>query len=572
MKKKNVYIFLVFFMLWMAFGASYAHTKSSALSFFANKGYVFLHPYFSEKSWEIAGENLLIDAPDIQPLSFDIGKNVDTTIAVFSTAQGDLFLMHSYFTPYLGGCQNGDIAYSAPQKIPLSGISLSANTPIYLIKDSPSFGDSIRVVVGTSSSFLYAVIVNVSTVSIVKIDTLQMQNAGAIVRILGDYSASAQRDTAIWAVGVSGTIRSFSVSPNALGQEKKWDIASLSDTIKCIGGNYAGTANGKIYRKNTSQTFVLENAGSGNAVNAIYPQGAIGAQGNFIEHVGTSWRSSPLGTSNYQYANFIRSSGGFGVELLDSKWNIESYTYRDSSSKILLTFPTDKKAYVNNGAWTYPLSNTDTGASIYILDPDSNYSDLSMSLKNRQTTIPITTSDGGNVLSPIPDTETCRIGIVKLSDGIINVKLLPSSIIIKANSEVGTQNIDCGTCYWKTKEFVVTKPWGFADTLIIQAGSDKLKIENTRPVITISSNSKMPETNTQNVRCKISGNQMVLNISFPNLKNISVFDISGRRILSIATFARSSIVLPYLCSHGIVFVELTFSNGTSSKMAIPVVH
>jgi hypothetical protein len=195
-----------------------------------------------------------------------------------------------------------------------------------------------------------------------------------------------------------------------------------------------------------------------------------------------------------------------------------------------------------------------------------------MSLKNRQTNMPITTSDGGNVLSPISDTETCHIGIAKLSDGIINVKLQPRSVIIKANSEVGTQNIDCGTCYWKIKEFVVTKQWGNGDTLIIQAGTDKLKIENTQSTETITIKQKILQTNIQDIGCKISGNQIVLHVSVPDLKNISVFDISGRRILSFATSAHSSVVLPYICFHGIVFIELTFIDGTSRKMALPVVH
>ena len=182
MKKSHVSIIISFLMWAMAFSVSYAKTKSLSPSILDNKAYILLHPYFSGKTWKTAAENIDFELPDtlktnpaMIPNSFDIGKNIDSTVAVFTTAQGDLFLMPAYFTAYFGGCLSGGLNFGAPQKILLSGMSITGASPVYLVKDSLSLRDSVRIVVGTSSPPLCAATIKLSTGSIVKIDTLQIE-------------------------------------------------------------------------------------------------------------------------------------------------------------------------------------------------------------------------------------------------------------------------------------------------------------------------------------------------------------------------------------------------------------
>jgi hypothetical protein len=398
-----------------------------------------------------------------------------------------------------------------------------------------------------------------------------MQGASQIVRIEGDYSVVSHRDTAIWAVGASGTIRSFSANPSSWGAERKWDISGTSDTIKCINGNYVGTNTGKIYKKSGAQTFVQNyTAGPNKAINAIYPQAAIGNNGNFIDFVVNFWRPDTLGASNYSYANFIRKPGGFGVELLDEKWHLSSFTYRDSASKIDTTFPVDYKP--DGVSKTHIFSSSiDTGVTVRILDPDSSYRDVEISLKSGSTKTVIN-SDGPHTIASVPDSEPCQFDAVRLSTGILNVRLNAGSFTLREGAELGTPKVDCNSCYWKKFEFIVQKNWIWGDTLIIRAGKDSLKIVNHgQSVTTISSTARL-YSHPEGFRWRVAGNQLVLHLPFNNLKSFSLFDISGRRIFSHEPSAATTVTVPLSCSHAVLFINLVFSDGTSRRAALSIIH
>jgi hypothetical protein len=578
----RIIILFLFAVLMPAAAILPAHARTSAEGslLLSGRGFILLHPYFDDKSWKAASGNIeIISLPDtfsgtpgLAPLSFDIGKNMESTVAVFTTAQGDLFQMPVAYTQYFGDCTfNGGLEFSAAQKIPLSGIALSGKTPIYLVKDPPAYGDTLRIIAGISPQFLCCFVVKASTSAILRTDTLRMQGAGGIVRIAGDYSSSRHRDTLIWAVGAKGTIRSFAAGAAAWGSEKSWDIADSLDTVTCIHGTYAGTSAGKIYKKTGSQTFTLENAGSGKAIHAIYPQAAIGSKGNFIEHVGNSWRSSTLGSQNNVYAHFVRNPGGFGAEILDDTWKLSSYTYRDSASKISLTIPGDRYSYVNNGVCFYPLSGSDTGLTVYVLDPDSSYRDVELSLKSAGTKT-ILNNDGLHVLVAVPDSQPCQFDAVRLSSGIVNIALRNSSITIRENAEIGTPKTDCGTCYWKKYDFIVQKSWNIGDTLTVKAGKDALKIVNNHQNSTSITPTCHRVSNPGELSCGISGNRLILRLPFRNLKTFSIFDISGRRLYSAAESPQQFMTLPVSYSRGLMFIELVFTDGSSRQMALPVVY
>jgi hypothetical protein len=575
-KISSIFILVCMALGWAAF-PGLARVKSSAPSLLSNNGFVLLHPYFSGRPWKETLENLsIVDFPDtfsgnqpLRPIVFDASKNVDTAVAVFIAEPGALFFIQMNFTPYYGACEAGEIRFNKPQKIPAAGIAITGKTPVYLIKDQLFSADSIKIVVGPSSSSLFALTVKLSNNNILKIDTLPMQGAGAIVQILGDYSQTAKRDTCIWALGANGTIRMFSYASNAWGNEQKWDISASSDTVKCLNGVFAGTSSGKIYRKNASQSFTLANSNSTKAIHAMYPEGAVGALGNVIDHTDSvSWRLFPHGSATYTHAHFIRRPGGFGVELLDADWKYDVFTYRDSASKISFTIPGDKKAYVNNGTWTYPVSYSDTGATIYFLDPDSNYKDIDMTLKRRSLKVPLD-SNGTARISSIPDSETCHLGIARLTTGIVSLKLQQSLVSIKANVEVGSLKPDCG-CYWKKSDFTINSQWSKGDTIFIKAGKDVLKIANdTNPPVTATVIHPME---VHEIKYVVSDNRIVFRVKLPKFKSISLFDISGRQTLFQSDIRSSSISIPLTLFRRMMVVELAFSDGTVRRITIPAVR
>jgi hypothetical protein len=83
-----------------------AQASCSALD---STGYVLLHPYFEGKNWKKSVEdNIDIVLPDtlcsqkLRPVRFDIGKSIDSTLAVFSIANGGLFILKAQYFHYAG--------------------------------------------------------------------------------------------------------------------------------------------------------------------------------------------------------------------------------------------------------------------------------------------------------------------------------------------------------------------------------------------------------------------------------------------------------------------------------------
>ena len=551
---------------------AYAGSAPTSCSPLDSSGYAFLHPYFEGKNWKKTFETVDIIFPDtlcsqkLRPKFFDIGKNLDTTIAVFSSNSGDLFVMPSVYTQYIGACSD-ELDYLDPQKVSLPSINFTSATPWYLVKDTAYGKDTVKVVIGVSSQYCLAVTIKSSIASVVRIDTLRMQSATAIAAISGDYSPSAKRDSCIWVAGASGMVRQFAYNRNTWGAEVRRDITGLTDTVLCVRGLYAGTNTGRIYRRNASQTFMLDNASSTKAIHAIYPQGAIGAAGDFVELVGASWRLDTLGSGDYQYANFIKRPGGFGVELLDSKWKYSVFTYRDSSSKILLALPPARFSYVNNGVYPYTNSPPDTGMSIYVLDVDSNYSDVAMTLKSLGRTINLTT-DGSYTISPVPDSQLCSVGVLRLINGVLVVGLRPNSVTIKTATELGTINFTCRSCYWKSYNFSVQQTWSLLDTVIVTAGKDKLKIVNNSQLVTALRS--LASSNNNDPWCRILGDKLIIHSPMTNLKSIAVYDISGRMLISLKPSAQSIVELSRHFSPGIVCVHFVFTNGKTVQRILPI--
>jgi len=574
MRKKYFIFFCIFTHLWLDTEASAAMKHASAsCSPIDSSGYIFLHPYFDGKNWENAYNRVDIVLPDtlcsqkIRPVAFEIGKNINSTMALFSTADGSLFTMAAHFSPYIDPCWDGEVGFDAPKKINLSGISFSAATPFYLIKDSLYNFDSLKVIIGASNQFLLALTINAAAGSISRIDTLPLAPAGTSVRISGEFSSQLMRDTSIWVSGANGMIRSFSYKRTGWSSEVSRNITGLSDTVLCVNGIYAGTNTGKIYKKNASQIFTLDNSSSAKSISAIYPQGAIGKNGNFVELIGSAWRLDTLGAGNYRYANFINRSGGFGVELLDSKWQYSVFTYRDTSAKILLTNPGSVFAYVNGLPRKYPFTNLDTGFTVYFNDPDSNYSNVDFKIKRGNSVFYSLKTNGTDTIRAIPDSPTCAIGAIKLSNGIVNFRITSANITLSAPALKGAINASCGSCYWKKYTYTATRNWNVLDTLIISAGKDYLKIWDTINSPTAVSGILQSE-GTIGFSYTQSGHRLIVQGPTAYIREIALFDFRGREIASIQPSLQTVIYLPRSFSSNMLYAKVTFKNGRSVQHII----
>ena len=543
-------------------------------------GYVLLHPYFAGKNWKTSVlDNINIALPDtlcsqqLRPAKFDIGKSLDSTLAAFSTATGDFFLMESQYFHYAGACQD-ELDFLSPQKVSLTGITFSGTTPWYLVKDTAYNLDTVKIVFGVSGQYCLVATINSATSAVVKIDTLHLQNTNTISTIQGSYDNTLLRDTCIFVTGSNGMLRRFSYKPTGWGTEVRQDITA-TETVLCATATYAGTNSGRIYKKNAAQTYILDYSGN-RPVNTIYPQGAIGNRGAFIENISGVWRNDTLGTGNYQYANFIETPGGFGVELLDNQWKYSSFTYRDTASKIYLTSPVNILTNnVDNTISPYLYNPTkiaspkDTTISIYISDPDSNYSDVSIALNGLSMK-----NDGTHSIGPIPDTDFCLVGALKLTDGILKITLKRDSVVLKTQTQLGALNVGCLVCNWKNYSFSYSRPWFVGSNLFIKTGKDSLWIYNqTKNAVTTVSES--PHNNPTNSYLRITGNKLILNLKPADVKkivSIFLYDFAGRKLTSIQNNGQTIFEIPRPLMSGISCLSINYSDGSSERQILPLLR
>lgn len=546
-----------------------------------SSGYVLLHPYFEGKNWKKSiDDNVDVYLPEtlctqnLVPVRFDIGKMIDSTVAAFSTANGGLFIMGTQYFHYAGACRD-EIDFLGPKKVPLTGMTFTGTTPWYLLKDTAFNLDTVKIVLGVSSVYCLVATINTNANAIVKIDTLHMQNSNTIFAIQGGYDNILSRDTCIWVTGNNGMLRRFSYKRTSWGTEVRNDIAS-TETVLCVNNSYAGTVSGKIYKKNSAQTYVLDYSSSTNAVNALYPQGAIGNNGAFNENVNGAWRSSILGNGDFRYANFIKRPGGFGIELLDNQWKYSTFTYRDTASKILLTNPVDimvnnvnkpLNPYIYNPAKI--LSPKDTTIFVYISDPDSNYSDLSITLNSSSME-----NDGTHSIGPIPDSESCHVGALRLTDGILKVTLTKDSVILKTQTELGVINVGCGICNWKNYNFVFSRYWYPNSSLFITTGKDYLKIGNQGSAVTaFGSNDK--SNSIMKTPFKIIGRRLILGVAKSDLKKIefmAFYDFAGRKLASFQNVHQTVFELPHDLTSSIACFAIKYADGSTERRMLSLIR
>ena len=119
----------IFLMLgaWLLIAISGTALAQSSFSVLENLDIFLLQPYFNGKNWKASVEdNITINLPDtlssqqLRPAKFDIGKSLDSTLAAFSTATGDFFLMESQYFHYAGACQD-ELDFLCPSKSFVNG-------------------------------------------------------------------------------------------------------------------------------------------------------------------------------------------------------------------------------------------------------------------------------------------------------------------------------------------------------------------------------------------------------------------------------------------------------------------
>ena len=567
----------------LAFLVLFAWCMPSIVTAFSldSQGYLFLHPFFKSRAWRSSLDRLDLLMPDdslakYQPMAYDISQDGDSVVAVFTVKSGSLYCMPVRYQKSGAPCFDNSIVFDAPQKVNLLGLALPVGRSLYVVKDSLYSFDSIRVIVPSSVTPLkfYIAGIRLSSSSVTKLDSMTLtpsRTGQRILGVFGDQDTITLQDRGIWVTGSQGLLRYIPYTNRAWGAVLQRDLADTS-TVLHTNGVYAGTMEGRLYKKNTAGTaFVQEGASASKPVWRVYQQGAIGNNGLFKENTNGVWkRDTAFGAFAYRYANFIRRPGGFGVELLDSNWAYRAYTYRDTTTIIQSTVPASLMTSINGASYGYPRTGT-VNLTINLNDLDSNYSDYRL-LLNGATNLK---NDGSYSidLSSIADTETCHIGALKMTTGSVRLTLTPDTLKVAHDCAIGALNPTCLSCYWKKYTFARSVKWASGDVVILSTTSQTLRIMNNPTTVALFGNRTTAELMFQ---ARFTNTNILF--EFPLKTNtrvtaIDIHDLMGRALASIPVHEQRMVIIPSLNPPaGVILVSCRLSDGSVVSKRIPMVR
>lgn len=554
----------------------------AASSLLNNQGYLLLHPMFKSLPWKATMGRLDLTLPDtlasIPVKSFDVSRGVDNAVAVFTTATNDLFIMPALHEKLVAPCIDHVLSFDPPQKVTLSGLSLSSAKPLYIVRDSLFSADSIRVAMPSSVTPLRLLVATIrsANATVTRIDTIALterRTGQQIIGVSGATDSVSGQDLGIWVTGTNGMIRYIPYTNHRFGTEAVRDLGASEATVSVThtNGTFAVSTQGKIYRRNPTDTFFTQVATASGVLRRVYPGGAIGDNGLFKEFANGSWRADKtFGSASYRYANFIRRPGGFGVELLDSSWAYSVFTYRDTSSRIAATQPASLSTNINGVPYVYN-GQSQLDITVMLDDPDSNFSDYSLSQVSAGdgTSVDLK-NDGKYAIVPLSDSVDCHINSIKMTSGRVRLTFNGSQITVMHDCALGAPDPTCLTCYWKSYNFQHTNGLRKADTIRIKTGQHLLRIFADVGSVTMNQTASSGNNATIFPIHFASGNRCSLLIPYKqgnHAMSIAIYDLKGRCIAGIPLRRdQRSLDLSSTRYSGVIIVTCVLDDGTTQRI------
>jgi hypothetical protein len=162
------------------------------------------------------------------------------------------------------------------------------------------------------------------------------------------------------------------------------------------------------------------------------------------------------------------------------------------------------------------------------------------------------------------------VGALRLTDGIIGIGFKSNMVTVKSQTELGAIDANCGVCYWKKFAFSAQQSWVNGDSIILHAGKDILKIAYNTAAVFISQSLQSEEI--KQFGCKVMSGKLILNAIRPDMKNILVYNISGRLLASASSPVQSIIELPRSISENVLCVVVIYKNGAVIRRVLPILH
>jgi hypothetical protein len=303
----------------------------------------------------------------------------------------------------------------------------------------------------------------------------------------------------------------------------------------------------------------------------VYQQGVIGASGLVKETVNGIWQPDmALGGGSYRRANFVRRPGGFGIEVLDSAWKYQVFTYRDTAGKIIGASPIALMSNINGLAYNYNGRQV-SNIILTIDDPDSNFSDYKMTFMPAQADLK---SDGKYVIRKLSDSADCHIGALKMTSGRIQLVLSDTAVTVMHDCVLGALDPTCLTCYWKKYNFVNSRRWSKGNFVIVETSSQRLTIAYGDSSVTVVSRAGF-QTAGFSIRLKVPHTSVQMPVSSARLKRtaaIRIYDLHGRLLATAPVADTRYITVPAMPRGGMVIVSLVLGDGSVISQKVPLVR
>jgi hypothetical protein len=537
--------------------------SASAQCDYRSNGAFFLHPFFRNADWQASLFPSFIDNTPLcetRPVQISICGAPAQGTAVYTDSDGDWYLSNGPLVNDNCICCQPEIIFGEPFGIAIpASLSLQTTAPFHVLCRSTSYNDTVYLV-ASSTKKVYSLHIDVTSGKIGRIDSLPvtLPETQTITGVWGDPGANGI-DTAIWISGTGGCLVQFPFNGNSFRSERSFTIDE-SETVQCIGSGYAGTASGKIFRRNGA-AFTLDASVGSSALRSISNLIAVGDAGTVIVRENNAWQLYKTASANYRHGNLTANASGTAVELLDESWNYSSIALFNTPTSITGVLPSDAASGLNSGVYTYDDYSVKT-ITIKLGDPDNNRSLPTIRLKGSTNKI---IADSTTLLRQNP-AAICTTAQSLFNDSIVKIILDVKTVDILASARKGAKNASC-PLLWKWQSFTMTKsePWAFEDSLIITLGKDTMRIFNTTltTVLTDATRSGNGRRNSPFTLVFSHGHLRITPNPQSRLCRISIISPSGRVIWKKAvaissTAALSSPAIP----PGIHFLRADYADGS----------
>jgi hypothetical protein len=183
-------------------------------------------------------------------------------------------------------------------------------------------------------------------------------------------------------------------------------------------------------------------------------------------------------------------------------------------------------------------------------------------------------NDGTHAIGLIPDTESCHIGALRLTNGILAITLKRDSVVLKTQTVLGVMNIGCLVCNWKNYNFSYSRTWLMGSQVFIRAGKDYLTISNQNSAVTIAANATL-NAFAAKFHLLITENKLIFSPAKSDSRRIVsviLYDFAGRKLSEIQNNGQTAFEIPRPLTSGITCLSIKFSDGSVERQIVPLMR